>query len=324
MMSYPEFEALLSQGQYLEAARYARQQAEGEGGSQHESEAFWLTQEARALSRAGEHTAALEAGRRALVLAPENPFAVAATADALRGLERLEEALAHYEELLLKPRLLKQGRWGVLSCLSALKRWGEILDRLAAWNLPEQQSLPWRVKALAALGRAEEALTSCRRWLELRPDYPPALWQAAELEVRLNGLEAALEKAGKLARIPSLPQVYREIYASLCRKAGRPEEAIKAYEAIGARGEQSRIQRRKAFTLARDHREREALPLLEELLKREPADQYLHTSYAAACRRIGEEERAINFYSTLLTLHPGEHTLYGRIRGMKSKLEKRG
>ena len=79
--------------------------------------------------------------------------------------------------------------------------------------------------------------------------------------------------------------MYREIYASLCRKAGRPEEAVKAYETIGAQGEQSRIQKKKAFTLAKSGRELEALPLLEELLKNEPADKYLHSSYAAACRR---------------------------------------
>jgi len=322
-MSYQEYQKLVAQSKYLEAARFAEQQAESGRGSSG-SAAFWLTQQARALSRAGEHKAALEAGRRALNLAPDNPFAVAATAVALLGLKRLEEALEHYEELLHAPRLQNQGRKGVLECLAGLKRWEQLLERLSGWNLPEEQSLPWRVKAAGALGRGEEALESCRRWLELKPHYPPALWEASELEIRLNGLEAAVGKAGRLARIPSLPQVYREIYASLCRRAGRPEEAVKAYETIGAEGEQGRIQKKKAFTLAKSGRELEALPLLEELLKSEPADKYLHSSYAAACRRIGEMERAINFYNKLLTLHPEEHSLYGRIKGMKNKLEERG
>jgi tetratricopeptide (TPR) repeat protein len=213
---------------------------------------------------------------------------------------------------------------GERECLAGLQRWELILERLAGWNLPEEQSLPWRVKALSALGRNEEALESCRRWLELRPHYSPALWEASELETRVSGLEAAVEKAGRLARIPSLPQVYREIYASLCRRAGKPEEAVKAYETIGAEGEQSRIQKKKAFTLAKSGREQEALTLLEELLKSEPADRYLHSSYAAACRRIGELERAINFYNRLLTVHPEERSLYGRIKGLQRKLEERG
>lgn len=323
-MPYPEFERLFGQRAYLEAARYARQEAEAHGGSQPESEAFWRTQETRALNRAGEHAAALEAARRALVLDPGNPFGVAATADALLGLQRPKEALEHYQELLREPRLQQQGRKGVLSCLAGLKRWEEVLERLSGWNLSEEQALSWRVKALAALGRFEEALAGCRRWLELRPHHPAALWEASELEVRMNGLEAALEKAGRLARIPSLPQVYREIYASLCRRAGRPDEAVRAYETIGAEGEQGRIQKKKAFTLAKSGREQEALPLLEELLKREPADRYLHASYAAACRRIGELERGINFYNALLTQHPGERSLYGRIKGLKRKLEELG
>jgi tetratricopeptide (TPR) repeat protein len=323
-MPYPEFERLLNQGEFLEAARYAREQAQAQGGSQAASEAFWHTQESRALNRAGEHASALEAGRRALDLDPSNPFGVAATADALLALQRFSEALGHYEEILRSPRLAQHGRRGVLSALAGLKRWGEVLERLSSWNLPEEQSLPWRVKALGALGRAEEGLSACRRWLELRPHFPPALWEASELEVRTLGLEAALEKAGRLARIPSLPQVYREIYASLCRRAGRPEEAVRAYETIGAEGEQSRIQKKKAFTLAKSGREAEALPLLEELLKHEPADRYLHSSYAAACRRVGELDRALNFYNALLTLHPNEHSLYGRIKGIKRRLEEQG
>ncbi|UCF98551.1 MAG: tetratricopeptide repeat protein [Spirochaetaceae bacterium] len=323
-MSYQEYQQLLTQRKYLEAARFAEKQVEEQAGADRDSGEFWLTQQARALNRAGEYAAALVAGRRALNLAPENAFAVAATADALFGLQRREEALGHYLELLRSPRLLQQGRKGVLECLSGLKRWDEILECLSGWNLPEEQSLPWRVKALSALGRSEEALESCRRWLELQPHYPPALWEASELEVRLNGLEAAVEKAGRLARIPSLPQVYREIYASLCRRAGRHEEAVKAYETIGAQGEQSRIQKKKAFTLAKSGREGEALPLLEELLKNEPADKYLHSSYAAACRRIGDLERAINFYNKLLTLHPEQRSLYGRIKGLMRKLEEQG
>ena len=322
-MSYQEYQQLVAQSKYLEAARFAEQQAESSRES-HESGEFWLTQQARALSRAGEYKAALEVGRRALNLAPDNTFAVAATADALLGLKRLEEALGHYEELLHSPRLLDRGRKGVLECLAGAKRWELLLERLSGWNLPEEQSLPWRVKAISALGRSEEALESCRRWLELRPHYPSALWQSVELEIRVNGLEATVEKAGRLARIPSLPQVYREIYASLCRRAGKPEEAVKAYETIGAEGEQGRIQKKKAFTLAKSGREQEALPLLEELLKSEPADKYLHSSYAAACRRTGELERAINFYNRLLTLHPEERSLYGRIKGMQNKLEERG
>ena len=310
----------MNQGSFEEAARFAEQQSSRQQGS----EEFWLTQQARALIRAGQHKSALQLGRHALGIDPGNPFAVAVTADALLGLKRLPEALRHYEELLQSPRLSERARKGVLECLAGLRRWQELLERVASWGLPEPQSLPWRVRALGALGRNEEALESCRRWLELKPHYPPALWESIELEIRIAGLEATMEKMGRLARIPSLPQIYREIYASVCRRAGRPEEAMKAYEKIGAEGEQARVQKKKAFTMAKSGREREAIPLLEELLKAEPGDRYLHSSYAAACRRIGEVERAINFYHRLLGLHPEERSLYGRIKGLQKRLEEGG
>jgi tetratricopeptide (TPR) repeat protein len=316
VMSYDEYKKLMEREAFGEAARYAEEQAAAGGGQ----EEFWLTQQAKAVNREGGHSAALDIARRALDLAPANPFALAAAADALLALKRYQEALEYYEEIADHPRLLRQGRRGVLESLAGLKEWEKILDRVSSWDLPEEQAIPKKVKALRALGRNGEASEYCRRWLELKPHHPPALWESAEIDIEVNGLEAATEKAGRLARIPSLPQIYREIYASLCRRAGRDEDAISAYEAIGARGEQSRIQKKKAFTLAKSGREAEALPMLEELLKREPADRYLHSSYAAACGRIGELERGINFYSKLLTLHPEEKSLYGRIKGLKKRL----
>jgi Flp pilus assembly protein TadD len=315
-MPYRDFQELFGQGRYQEAARYAEQETQREPGSAQ----FWLTQQAKALIRLSDYRSALEVGGRALALEPGNPFAVAVTADALLGLERLEEALPRFEELLRSPRLQEKGRKGTLECLGGLRRWSDALERLAAWGLPEGEALPWRVKALSGLGRYEESLECCRRWLELKPHHPPALWARTELEVRAQGLPATLETMGRLARIPSLPGIYQEIYASLSRKAGQPEEAMKAYERIGAEGEQARIQKQKAFTLAKSGREAEAIALLEELLKLEPKDRYLHASYAAACRRVGELERAINFYNQLLGRHPEERSLYGRIKGLQKKL----
>ena len=319
-MSYEEYRRLVAQGDFQGAAQYAEHQA----ASGHESREFWLTQQASALNSAGKHQEALAAGQSALAISPGSAFAVAATADALLGMRRFEEALGYYEEALEDPRLAGTARKGVFECLSGLKRWEALLERLAGGSIPEEQRLLWSAKALSALGRDEEALDACRRWLEIRPHHPAALWESTELEIRINGLEATLEKARRFARIPSLPQVYREIFASLCRRAGKPEEAMKAYETIGAEGEQGRIQKKKAFTLAKSGRESEALPMLEELLKREPADTYLNSSYMAACGRIDRLDRAFNFYNSLLTLHPGEKSIYGRIRRVKTKMGESG
>jgi tetratricopeptide (TPR) repeat protein len=84
----------------------------------------------------------------------------------------------------------------------------------------------------------------------------------------------------------------------------------------------TRVQKKQVFTMAKSGRENEAIPLLEEFLRDEPEDIYLNSSYIAACKRIGEAERAINFYQKLLSLFPDTKTLYGRIRTLYKHLEK--
>ena len=59
---------------------------------------------------------------------------------------------------------------------------------------------------------------------------------------------------------------------------------------------------------------------MEELLKTDPTDYFIHTSYKAACGRLHQPDRVLNFYENLLELHPEEQTLFGRIRKVKKQL----
>jgi tetratricopeptide (TPR) repeat protein len=315
--AYKEFQNLLRQGKLQEAVRLAEQ--EYLQGS--ERNVFWLTQKAVALNRSSDYKSAYDTAARALNLDSSSPYAVAAAGEALLEMGRFQDAKQHYEEILDHPRLSKRAHRGVLESLARMKEWKEMLRRLDEWRMPEDETLSWRVKALAALKQTGEALDACRKWLKLKPDHPSALWECTELEIEIDGLDSVVKRMGKLARIPSLPTVYREIYASLCRRAGKPDLAMKEYKKLGAAGADSRIQRKEVFIMAKTGRESEAIPMLEELLMRDPGDIYLHSSYGAACGRIGELERAINFYNSLLTRFPEEKTLYGRISRLRRKLE---
>jgi tetratricopeptide (TPR) repeat protein len=315
--AFAEFQQLLKQKRYKDAAGLAEKECQKNSSP----DPFWLTQQAVALVRAGEPERALAAAKQALAVDPSNPYAIMVAADSLLGLDKVEESLAHYREAFAFAKLAPRARKGALECMSRLSRWDEELALLAEWALPEEESAPWKVKALAGLGRREEAIAECTRWLERVPDHPPALWALTEMEVERDGLAPVIERMERALRIPSLPPVYREIYASLCRKAGRPEAALREYEKLEAQGAGPRVQKRQAFLLARSGKESEALPLLEELLRAEPADMYLHSSYEAACKRMDDTERAINFYTTLLVLHPEAKSLYGRIRTLRRRLE---
>jgi tetratricopeptide (TPR) repeat protein len=315
--AYEEYRSLMKARRYRDAATLARAQVDAAGAPK--DRAFWLTRTAAALSRAGDHEKALQTARRALEADGSDPFAVYAAGEALEGLGRHSEALDHFEEASRDPRLGSRARRKVLECLQSTAQWAELLSRIPAAGLEEDVSLGFEIAADAGLERTQEALAKSRRRLEIRPHHPPALWQQVDLEARIEGLEPVLERYRKMARIPSLPPIYAEIHASLSRRAGREDEALAEYERLGGTGPS--IERRRAFSLAKNHREEEAIPLFEELLRSDPVNRYLHSAYGAACKRVGLLSRAVAFYDTLIGLHPQEKSLHGRVRKLRNTLE---
>jgi tetratricopeptide (TPR) repeat protein len=315
---YRQFSSLMAGGKYREAAELAGRELEKTGGA----DTFWLTRRASAFNRIADYEQAFADSKAALAVEPSNPYAVLCAADALLGLGRPREALGHYREISGHAKVGVRARAGAFESLADMGQWQELLDSLAA--APAEERHKWRVKAFHAQGKTAEALGEARQWLAERPDHPPALWELSGLEVEADGLEAVRARYERLARIPTLPVVYREIYASLCRRSGLPELALEEYGKIGGAGEGTRVQKKQAFLLAKTGRELEAIPLLEELLTLDPKDVYLHSSYGAACGRVNLIERAIEFYIRLMGTHPDEKGLYGRINRLKKKLEAAG
>lgn len=313
---YLEYREMLRRGQYLAASRLA----ELEYLEDNRNNPFWLTRQAAALTRAKKFEQALDIAKQALSLQPSNPYSILAAAEALYGLNRTEEALQHYEEIDGEPKLVPVAQKGILDCLSKLKQWDRMLQKLSEWEMPQNTRLRWKVRALSGLNRLEEAIEFCSQWLELTPDDTGAVWAMTDLEIRRDGLEAVRVRMCRLAKISSRPPIYKEIYASLCRKAGKPELALEEYAKISRQGADARIQRQQAFALAKSGRETEAIPMAEELLKADPKDHFIHKSYIAACSRIRQLDRALAFYEALIQMHPEEKPLFGRIRTVKNKL----
>lgn len=308
--SYQEYRAMMTKGRFDEAAAHAERHYLEDN----PNNPFWLTRKAAALTRAGRFEEALAASEESYALAPRNPYCILAVAEALEGSNRLEDAVRYFEEIADDPKLSLYARKGVLRCLSGLKRHDRIFEYLGAWDLPEAVRLEWKTKTCESAERFQEAVETCERWLKLEPDSRKALWTMAELEIRRDGLDAVLAKMERMSKIPSLPPVYREIYASLCRRAGKAETAIRQYEHLTKTGADPRILSKQAFALAKSGRESEAIPLLEELLKLDPENFYLHSSYSAACARTNRLERALDFYKSLVERHPNAGKLYGRIK----------
>jgi tetratricopeptide (TPR) repeat protein len=316
---YNQYRELLSQRQFGEAARFA-EQAHLEGNRRNP---FWLTRQAAALTRAGEYGHALTVSEQALALAPANPYAVLCMAEALSGLRRYKEALEYYETIATDAddKVATVARKGMLQGFAELRSWDRVLEQIGTWEMPPDRVYRWRVKALEGQNRTDEAIDICHQWLKDNPDHPQALWALTELEIRRDGFDTVLSRMGRLARIPSRPTIYKEIYASLCKRAGKPELALKQYEKMVHTTSDPNIHRKKAFALAKSGREPEAIALMEELLKLNPKDYYVHSAYIPACRRVKQLDRAMAFYQRLLESHPDEKSIYGRLKKLKNMME---
>lgn len=313
---YNEYRELIKKGQYIKAVHLA-EMAYLEG---NRNNPFWLTRQAAALSRAGKYDQGYGIAKQALALKPSDPYSILAVAEALSGLKRMDEALQYYEEIAQDPKLSLYAQRGMLYCLSDLKQWDRMLQLLGPWEMPPAASLQWKVKALTGQDRLQEAIEACRQWLEIEPDNRQGMWALTGLEIQRDGLEAVLKKMGRLAKIGSRPPVYKEIYASLCRRAGRSELALKQYEQLTQTGADPWILQQQAFALKKAGKELEAIPMLEELLKLDPKNFYLHSSYISACKKSRQLEKALDFYENLVELHPDEKPLYGRIKKLQKLL----
>ncbi len=315
--AYEDFRELLERNSTTEAIELAERQLVEAGGV----DEFWLTQLSRAHLRAQHRWQALEYANRALEQAPNNGFALVARGKAHRSLKNYDRAVSDFEEGLSMKRVVKQSRWGLVTTLTRMERWEELINRLNEWEFPEEQLLRWRLKAYAGLEQYDQARDTAKRLLEIEPDDPRTLWELVDVEIEQEGLESVKERYARLARIPSRPRIYREIYASLCRRAGDEETAAEQYAQLQKEDADPSIQRRRAFTLAKTDREEEAIPLMEELLRQSPNDHYVHNAYKAACERVGELERVWSFYGELLRIHPDEKSLYGRRKKIAKQLE---
>jgi tetratricopeptide (TPR) repeat protein len=317
---YREFSALMKRSAFTQAASFAERQLVAVG----DKSEFWLTQLSNALRESGNAKGALAAADKASILSPRNAWALLARAEALVKLGRLGEALPLFEEALVDARAAQRARWGRLSALTLLKQWDRVITECASPTLPAATARPFRVKALHGLGRLDEAIAECESWLSENSDSRQALWQMAELRIARDGLDVVLANMGRLAKIPGKPAVYGEIYASLCKRAGNSAKAADQYARLSQGNSSPDLLRKQAFALAKSGREAEALPIMEELLRLDPKDMYLHAAYTPACKRKGSLDRAHGFYAELIILHPEEKSLYGRIKRLDREIAEAG
>jgi tetratricopeptide (TPR) repeat protein len=314
---YDDFKHLLRERRFREAVAFAEAQAF----SAAESPTFWLNQQAIALLHWGRAAEAEKIAEQALARDPSAVYSLLIRSEAQLKYGAAASALAGFQEAAHHSVVLARARKGILDSLLALRRFEEALIQISGWELDAEVAYPSRVKALGGLGRFADAAAVCREWLGVSPDNRRALWLLCEIEYRMDGIEATLAKYEKLAKIPSRPPIYGELCAMLYRKSGDAQRAAGQYDRLAGKSGDPAIARRRAFALAKSGRESEALPLLEELLRSDPADRYVSNAYVAAARRVRCLDAAWKFYHELLARFPDQKQLYGRIRKIGKEIE---
>jgi len=318
--SFVQFKDLLRRRAWDDAVSLARREADSGG----PGEAFWYTQQAVALNRKKSWNEAQAAAEKSLTLKPHNPWALLALGDALLGRRRLKEAIEVLEEAAADrdERAAQRARERLCEALARTKQWERLRSCAAGGQLPPSRRIRFQAMAASGLGHHREAVGLCREALSGEPDNKEILWLMTEAEIAIEGLEPVRVRMGRLARIPSRPPIYGRIYASLCRRAGVHDDAIRQYESLRTREGGADATQKKAFLLAKSGKEKEAIPLLEELIRSDIANFVQHNAYIGACARAAELHRAEAFYTELQSLHPEHRPLYGRLRDVRKRMER--
>jgi len=305
--SYDAFKELLNKLRFREAAYFAQKAAIAYS----RDRAFWLNQQSVALLRYGRPAEALVTAEEAQKLQP-GYFSLLLCAEALLLTGDFETALAAYRKLGSVPTVADKAQRGTLDCLIKLYRLDEALLALADFYKTGEMLFSYKARILHGLDRVTETLDVCNQWIGVSPANRAAWWRVCTLEVMRDGLATTLTKYEALAASAPRQAIYRELCAILHLKSTFTTPDIKS-PTIGSPPPPAGTMPKQAFVLAKSGKENEALPLFEELLRTDPADQYISNAYTAASRRVGYLENARQFYRALQLLFPEEKSMYCRM-----------
>lgn len=304
MTSYDEFKLLLKKGSFREASLVAKRAAEAGG----RDAVFWCNQQAQALLKGNKPKEALRIALQVLENDPENCFAMLAAAEAHFLLGKIGDAQTYYHTASGCTATFEEGKKGIVNCLIKLKRFTDALDEMDGCPRLGSFWFPLKIRALSGLGRIGEAVAECTRWLDGAPNDRTAQRVMFDLDVAYLGEDAALVKYETLAKTASKMSIYRVLKNELLQRCGKGDavENKKPAELF--------LLSRKAFTLAKTGRERDAVQLMEVVLRKDPCNEYVNNGYIAAARRIGYMVPAMKFYQELSRLHPEEQGLHHYVR----------
>jgi tetratricopeptide (TPR) repeat protein len=271
---------------------------------------FAATGRARVLRHQGrlaEALAAFRSSRAAFTGHEGEVFSWSGSAETLRDMWKLEDALREYEQAIIRFPDELTFRCGRAAVLSDLGRLNEALD---AYNAPELRdnliALNGKASVLKELGRFQEALNVVSRAIEIFPTDPVARCVQADTLRSKGDFVGALQVYAKVKTdYPMLPVAYGG-YAEVLRDMRRLPEAIDAYKtAIELFSSDPRLANGYANIWKVNDELQESLRLYEKNVRHFPYDLVSKSGRADLLKRLGHFDDAIEAYDEIIKIWPG-------------------
>ncbi len=164
------------------------------------------------------------------------------------------------------------------------------------------------------MGKLDEARASLVRSAQLNPDDGRAWGSLAEIALRENKLDVALQNVGKARSLQPRITVWRLIEARIHARAGHPEKSVELLMPLEPTDKSAEpIARVLADALSMLKRDAEAAEVLEAASDASPKDRNLAFDAAVRARKAGDEARFGRLRERALHLgHPDAADLKGR------------
>jgi protein O-GlcNAc transferase len=242
--------------------------------------------------QSGQGTAGVELIRRSLAIDPHQVGAHSALGNALRSVQRTQEALGSYERAL----------------------------QLDANHVP---ALSNQSDTLLELGRPQEALASYERLLRLKPDHLSALYNRGEALLKLQRTQDAL---GSYERAM---QVNAQCVPALCGRGNallvlnRPLQALESFERVlQLKADEWAALAGKGKALRDLKRLEEALQVLERCVQLAPQNAQAHHNHGTVLWELHRDEEALESYERALQLDPAFAPAYHSRGSVLLRLER--
>ncbi|MCX7969803.1 MAG: tetratricopeptide repeat protein, partial [Armatimonadetes bacterium] len=190
-----------------------------------------------------------------------------------------------------------------------LEHWSDAIQHLAmALKLSDKEAEPYEVAAqiLERKGETKRALLLLKKGLEQIPNSP-ALWFAlGQLQRNLNRFKEALESFEQVLKLGHDTPILREIMGQICSEIGLIEKAMEhALKGLEQEPENLNLLDLLAFVYLQKGRVRDALHVVQMLVRLVPTDPVIQFKLATLNHQLGNYAQAVMAYQRTIALAPG-------------------